>query len=271
MRSAQVSVIRERTIETPRGRMAWLEAGSGWPLFLLHGFPLNADMWRPQLDRVPIGWRFLAPDLRGFGQTDPGAAALTMDEWGADVFSLMDCLEIDDAVIGGLSMGGYVTFAMYRQAPSRFNGMVLANTRSLPDSEQARAGRMQLRTMLAEQGPSIVAAQLLPKLFSSAADRGAVDFAHDLIDAAAPESVDAAIGALMDRPDSTHDLARITCAALVIASDEDAIVPLAEAEAMQRALTRSRLTVIGGAGHMSNLEQPDAFSRALEDFLRSAL
>lgn len=264
-------VIRERTIETPRGRMAWLEAGSGWPLILLHGFPLNADMWRPQLERVPTGWRFLAPDLRGFGQTDGGRPGASMDEWAADVFSLMDCLEMDDAVIGGLSMGGYVTFAMYRQAPSRFNGMILANTRSLADSEQARAGRVALRTMLAEQGPSIVAPQLLPKLFSSAADPGAVDFARDLIEAAAPESIDAAIGAMLDRPDSTPGLARITCAALVIAGDQDAIVPLAEAEAMQRALSRSRITVIGGAGHMSNLEQPDAFSRALEDFLRSAL
>ena len=258
-------------METPRGRMAWLEAGSGWPVILLHGFPLNADMWRPQLERVPTGWRFIAPDLRGFGQGGGTRTSLSMDEWAADVFSLMDCLELDDAVIGGLSLGGYVTFAMYRQAGTRFTAMVLANTRSQADSEQARAGRMQLRRLLAEQGPSVVVPQLLPKLFSAAADPGAVAFARDLVEAAAPESIDAAIGALMERPDSTPDLARITCAALVIASDQDAIVPLAEAEAMQKAITRSQLTVIGGAGHMSNLEQPDAFSRALEDFLRSAL
>ena len=258
-------------METPRGRIGWLEAGSGWPVILLHGFPLNADMWRPQLERAPIGWRFVAPDLRGFGQTAGAGTSLSVDEWAADVFALMDCLEMDDAVIGGLSLGGYVTFAMYRQAATRFNGMVLANTRSQPDSEQALAGRMQLRRLLAEQGPSTVAPQLLPKLFSSGADPGAVAFARDLIEAAPPEAIDAAIGALMDRPDSTPDLPRITCAALVIASDQDAIVPLAEAEEMQRALTRSQLIVLGGAGHMSNLEQPDAFSRALEDFLRSAL
>jgi 3-oxoadipate enol-lactonase len=258
-------------METPRGRMAWLEAGTGWPVILLHGFPLNADMWRPQLERVPIGWRYLAPDLRGFGQTGAGGSSVSVDDWASDVFALMDCLEMDDAVIGGLSLGGYVSFAMYRQAGARFNGMVLANTRSQADSEQARAGRIQLRRLLAEQGLSAVAPQLLPKLFSSAADPGAVAFARDLIEAAAPEAIDAAIGALLNRPDSTPDLANITCGALVIASDQDAIVPLAEAEAMQRALTRSQLTVIGGAGHMSNLEQPDAFSRALEDFLRSAL
>ena len=258
-------------METPRGRMAWLEAGSGWPVILLHGFPLNADMWRPQLERAPTGWRLIAPDLRGFGQTDGVPATLSMDEWAADVFSLMDCLELDDAVIGGLSLGGYIAFAMYRQAGTRFTGMVLANTRSQADSEQARAGRLQLRRLLAEQGPSIVAPQLLPKLFSSAADPGAVAFVRDLVESASPEAIDAAIGALLDRPDSTPDLPRITCATLVIASDQDAIVPLAEAEAMQRALTRSQLTVIAGAGHMSNLEQPDVFSRALEDFLRSAL
>src|SRR3954465_16096363 len=106
-----MTAIRERPIETNRGRSVWLEAGAGWPAILLHAFPLNATMWRAQLEHVPEGWRFIAPDLRGFGRGADAAGALTMDDYAADVFALMDALEIDDAWIGGFAAGGDRTSA----------------------------------------------------------------------------------------------------------------------------------------------------------------
>jgi 3-oxoadipate enol-lactonase len=269
--------IKERIIETDRGRMGWLESGAGWPVILLHAFPLSADMWRPQLERVPQGWRFMAPDLRGFGQTAfrpaPGGT-MTIDDYAADVLSLMDGLELEDAVIGGLSMGGYVTFAMFRQAPARFTGMILADTKSQADSPQAREGRVRMREVLGAEGPRGVADQMLPKLFAPStreAEAEAVHQARALIESADPEAVDAAIGALMGRPDSTPGLSDISCATLVVAGEHDEITPPAEAEAMQRAIRRSAFTVIPGAGHLSNMEQPEIFSRALGDFLLSHL
>jgi pimeloyl-ACP methyl ester carboxylesterase len=254
-------VINERTIETTCGQASWLEAGAGWPVILNHAFPLTAAMWRPQLERVPDGWRFIAPHLRG----------ASMREYASAVLALMDALEIDSAVICGLSMGGYVTFEMFRQASSRFAGMVLADTRSAADTPQGREGRIAMRALLAGKGTAAVAADMLPKLFSSAASADVVAFARKIIESNPPASVDAAIGALMDRQDSTPDLARISCASLVVVGERDAITPVEEAEAMQRAMPRSRLCIIPGAGHLSSLEQADAFSLALEDFLRSAL
>lgn len=254
-------VIIERTIETTCGRAAWLEAGAGWPAVLIHAFPLNADMWRPQLERVPDGWRFLAPHLRG----------TSMREYAAGVLALMDALKIDSAVIGGLSMGGYVTFEMFRQAPSRFAGMVLADTRSAADTPQGREGRIAMRALLADRGPAGVAVRMLPQLLSPGASAAAVARAREIIESVPAADIDAAIGALMDRPDSTADLSHIACASLVIVGERDAITPVEEARAMQRALSRSTLSVIPGAGHLSSLEQPAAFSLAIEDFLRSAL
>jgi 3-oxoadipate enol-lactonase len=259
--STGVHVINERTIDTTCGRAAWLEAGAGWPIILIHGFPLTAAMWRPQLERAPESWRVIAPQLRG----------ASMREYASGVFALMDALEIDAAVIGGMSMGGYVTFEMFRQAPLRFSGMVLADTRSAADTPQGREGRIAMRALLAEKGTAGVAAQMLPKLFSPDADASTVAFAREMIESIAPAAVDAAIAAMMDRPDSTPDLPRISCASLVIIGERDAITPVADAEAMQRALSRSTLCVIPGAGHLSSLERPDAFSLALGDFLRSAL
>src|SRR3982750_2710169 len=165
-----MTAIRERTIETNRGRSAWLEAGAGWPAILLHAFPLNAAMWRAPVENVPGGLGLFSPPPRGFGRGADAAGALTMDDYATDVFALMDALELDDAWIGGSSMGGYVTFAMHRLAPARFTGMLLAHTRSIADTPQAREGRMQMRARLADKGAPAVAAQVLPNLLSSAAD-----------------------------------------------------------------------------------------------------
>ena len=251
--------------------MAWLESGRGWPVILLHGFPLTADTWRPQLDAVPDGWRFIAPHLRGFGSGPPVQAPMSVADYAADVLALLDALALDDAVIGGLSMGGYVTFAMHRAAPARFTRMILADTRAEADTPQGREARMQMRELVARAGAAGVAAQMLPKLLSPAAAAETVAFVRRTIESASPPAIDAALGALMDRPDSTPELARISCPVLLTVGDADAITPPADAERMHAAIARASLAVIRDAGHLANLEQPAAFSRALADFLASAL
>jgi 3-oxoadipate enol-lactonase len=266
--------IIEQSMEIGGRRLAFLEAGAGWPVILLHAFPLKADMWRPQLESVPEGCRFIAPDLRGFGRAEDPCEKTAMDDYAADVLSLMDSLELDDAVIGGLSMGGYVAFAMYRLAPARFSGMVLADTRPQADTPQALEGRVRLREVLAKEGPAGVAGQMLPKLLGETTRRDRPDIvrqARAMIESASRVGIDAAIGALMTRPDSTPVLDAISCATLVLVGEHDEVTPVLEAEAMQRAIQRSTLTVIRGAGHLSSLEQPDLFSRGLRDFLLARL
>ena len=265
-------MIRERYFEVGGQRTRFLEAGNGWPVLLIHAFPLNADMWRPQLERVPDGWRFIAPDLRGFGPHPPQdpPAALTLDDYARDLGLLLDELHIDDLVIGGLSMGGYVTFALFRQSPERFTGMLLADTRSQADTAEGRAARAKMRDLLAEHGPSAIADQMLPKLLSarSRAERPAlVRETRRMIESNPAAAIDGALGAMMERPDSTGDLAHIPCPALVIVGEHDEVTPQADAERMRGEIPRSLLTVIPGAGHLSNLERPDEFSRALHDFL----
>lgn len=266
-----MAIVHTRQIDTTRGRTAWLEAGAGWPVVLIHAFPLNAEMWRPQLERAPEGWRFIAPDLRGFGRADAANAGWSIDQYAADVGDFMDALRLDDAVIVGLSMGGYIAFAMYRQAPARFSGLVLADTRASADTDEGRAGRVRLRARLADGGPAAVADQMLPNLLSDGAAPSLAADVRRMIESADAAGIDAAISAMMERPDSTALLPHVTCATLVLAGERDPITPVSDAEAMQRALPRSALVVIPGAGHLSNLEQPEPFSLALIDFLRAPL
>lgn len=242
--------------------MRVLEAGTGWPVVLLHAFPMSADMWRPQLERAPAGWRFVAPDMSG----------TTMDAMAVGVLRLLDGLDIERAVIGGLSMGGYVTFAAYRLAPERFSGMVLANTRAAADTPQGREGRQKMIALAREQGAPAIAAEMLPKLLgpTTRAERPDVQATvRAIAESRTPDAIADALGAMMERPDSTAGLERISSATLVIAGEEDTLIPLKEVEAMQRRIPRSRLVVLHRAGHLSNLETPDEFSRALADFLTS--
>ena len=263
-----VRMVEEHFAVVGGQRVRYLEVGSGWPVLLLHAFPMTVDMWRPQLERAPAGWRLVAPDVGA----RPGAE--TIDAMAAGVLRLADHLEIDRAVIGGLSMGGYVTFAAYRQAPERFAGMLLANTRSAADTPDGRNGRERMIALARERGASAIADEMIPKLLGATSRRARpalLDEVRAIAESCAPDAIAGALAAMRDRPDSTPMLERISCTTLVIGSDEDAVIPVAEVEQMQQRIPRSRLVVLRGAGHLSNLEAPDAFSKALTDFFASRM
>jgi pimeloyl-ACP methyl ester carboxylesterase len=266
------TAIARRTIDTARGPMAWLDAGAGWPLVLLHAFPLSARMWRPQFEGLTGEWRIIAPELASLAGAAQGGR--TIDDYARDVGALLDALAIDSAAICGLSMGGYIAFAMFRQLPSRFDRLILADTRPQADTPQGREGRRRMRDLLARGGPPAIADEMLPKLLSRRTLDERPELAGEvraMIEAVPPRAIEAALEAMMGRPDSTPDLPRISCATLVLAGEEDTLTPVAEAEAMHLAIPRSVLVTLSGAGHLSNLEAPDAFSKALEDFLLAPL
>ena len=114
------------------GRLSWSEAGapSEHVLVLVHGFPFNSAMWAPQLEEPPQGWRVIAPDLRGFGASDRSTTPQTIDGYAQDIGALLQHLGITSAVMGGLSMGGYVVFAFARRFARRVRALVLCDTRA---------------------------------------------------------------------------------------------------------------------------------------------
>ena len=262
----------EQTTAVHGRETRYLEAGTGRPIVLLHAFPFSADMWRAQLGRVPKGWRFIAPDLRGFGSgtVAPDPSRASMDDFAADTLALLDTLSIERVVIAGLSMGGYVTFALFRQAPARFTGLVLADTKAQADTPDGKAGRRAMSELLRTKGVGAVVDGLLPKLAGETTRRArpaVMAEARRLMEANRPAAIDAALHALMNRPDSTPELGRITCPALVIVGQEDTVTPVADAELLARSIGGAELAVLPGAGHLSNLEVPEDFSNVLAAFL----
>jgi 3-oxoadipate enol-lactonase len=229
-------------------------------------------MWRPQLAAAPQGWRVIAPDLAGFGHTEDHEPAVSVDDYAADVLALLGELGVREAVLGGLSMGGYVALALYRLAPDRFRGLVLADTRAESDSAVARESRRALLARLERGGPAAVADEMAPRLVGPTSRQQQPDIeAHvrDRIRANAAGGIAHGIERMMARADSTPLLARITCPTLILVGDEDEVTPPDIARALQAGIAGSRLVTIPRAGHLSNLEQPDAFNAALGDFLRA--
>lgn len=239
-------------------------------LVLIHGFPLSARMWEPQLELADRGWRIVAPSLRGFDGTAGSPVATSVDDFAGDVIDLIDALHIENPVIGGLSMGGYITFAIFRHAPSYFRGMILADTRAQTDTPEALEGRTRLLAALAEKGPAAAAAAMLPKLVCEATrtgNPGVVRRVEEMILANSTATIAGAVTALMTRPDATPLLSQIRCPTLVVCGDQDALTPPELSEEMHRGIPGAELALIPNAGHMSNMEQPAAFTDALARFL----
>jgi len=241
-------------------------------------------MWEPQLALAAGGWHVVAPQLRGFdlsratphlssesrdgGGGEPPAAS--MDDYAGDIIDLLDALHVAEAVIGGVSMGGYIAFAMFRHAPRYFQGLILADTRSQADTPEGVEGRRRLLALVREKGPAAVADEMLPKLLADETRRNhpeIVDRMRELVLANSTEAIAGAITALMTRPDSTPLLSAIHCPTLILVGERDGITPPALSEAMYRAIRGSELAVVEHAGHLSNVEQPLAFNRSVAHFL----
>jgi 3-oxoadipate enol-lactonase len=257
---------RELNIDGRRTRV--LDSGRGKPLLLLHAFPLSADLWRPQLEAPPDGWRVIAPDL----QAAPGPIP-SMDDYAAGVEAVAASLALDGAVVGGLSMGGYVIFALLRRARLSIRALVLADTRAEADTDEGRANRKKMIALAEAEGAAGVAREMVPKLLGQTTMRQrpeVVARVRALIDSNSPQAITAAVQAMMHRPDSTPLLASIDVPTLIIVGEEDGLTPPPNSDSLHRGIRGSRLARIPEAGHLSSIERPDAFNEALESFLRSS-
>jgi pimeloyl-ACP methyl ester carboxylesterase len=227
-------------------------------------------MWEAQLALAGLGWHVIAPNVRGVDGQDADPPANTIDDYAADIIDLLDGLHIEDAVVGGLSMGGYVAFAILRHAPSYIRALVLADTRSQADTPEGLEGRRRLLTVVKEHGADAVADQMIPRLLgetTKASRPELADHVRGLIRSNSSEAIAGGIRALMSRPDSTPQLVSIHVPTLIVVGEEDVITPPSAAEELHAGIAGSELVRIPGAGHLSSLEQPAAFNSALARFL----
>ena len=235
-------------------------------LLLVHAFPLDARMWDDQVRTFDGTAPVVAPHLPGFGGSPDAGEAMTMDAAARRCLEAMDAAGLDRAVVCGLSMGGYVTFAIHELAPERVLGLALANTRAEADAPEGAAGRRTLAERLRAEGSAFLVAEP-PPLLSEGAQPDLQERVRSWIADQSPQAIAAAALGMAERPDRTGALASIGVPTLVVTSDGDRLIPAAVSAPMASAIPGAELLTIPGAGHLSNLEAPDAFNEGLTGLL----
>ena len=245
------------------------DVGSGMPVLFVHAFPLNRTMWAPQVSALVERCRCVAADLRGFGESSV-RPPYAMAQYADDLVRLLDQLRLDRVVLVGCSMGGYVSFAFWRQHRDRVRALVLADTKATADTPEAVERRRQLIGVARTEGSTGVANLQVPSLIGKTAREkqpDTYDAVHRIMAQTSPDGIVGAIEAMMARPDSTPLLGTIDVPTLIVVGEEDVPTPVKDSRAMHERIPGSRLEIIAQAGHLSNLERPAAFNHVLTEFL----
>jgi pimeloyl-ACP methyl ester carboxylesterase len=248
-------------------RVRYEDVGSGPVLLLIHAFPLTGAMWRPQVEALQGQFRLIVPDLRGFGGSDAPPGPYTMDQQADDLAALLDQLGVAQATLCGLSMGGYIAMAFMRRHAARARALILADTKAGADGDEARAGREVNARLAEEQGVVAIADKMISGLVAPGAGQQVRDALRAMILANTPEGIAGALRGMALRRDSSESLRAVSVPTLVIVGAEDALTPPIEASAINMAVAGSYVAMMPGAGHMSSLEAPEAFTTALRVFL----
>ncbi len=243
------------------------EAGQGLPLLLLHGFPLTSDSFWPQVEALSGKFRLIIPDHRGFGESEGGDQPTTMDAIAWDALAILDALAVPTAVVAGVSMGGYAALALTRLDPGRVKALVLIDTQVGADDTAGKAKREETAKAVEQKGMAVLVESMMPKLLGPGAPPEVRARVEKAIADNSPKGAAAALRGMALRPDSREIVARFAGPILVMVGAEDVITPRANAEEIAGLNARAQLVELPGAGHLSNLEAPEAFNRALEDWL----
>lgn len=247
----------------------YCEQGQGTPLVLIHGFPLDHRIWKHQLAGLSDCCRVIAVDLKGFGKS-VSTEAFTMESMADELHQLLQQLGALPCVIGGLSMGGYIALAFAEKFAADLKGFILVDSKTEADPQAAKENRQKLADLAMHSGAAPVAAQMMPKMLATSAFADKPDVVkvmQQIMESVPPLTIASACYAMRDRPDRTALLSTFTFPSLVVLGESDVLIPVSMGEAMKQLMPKGQLAVIPSAGHMSPLEQPEAFNDVLRKFM----
>jgi pimeloyl-ACP methyl ester carboxylesterase len=251
-------------------RLFYEDRGQGPAMLFVHGFPLNSAMWQPQIEYLSSAqsaYRVIVPDLRGFGASAVPEGPYLMETFADDLAALLDTLGLNQVVLGGLSMGGYIAFACMRRYAERVRALVLCDTRSAADSAEAQAGRETNAQLVEREGVGALVDKMLPALLAPQASGDVQSYVRAIALRNDPKGIAGALRGMARRADATDLLPQIRVPTLIVVGAQDSLTPPDVAHAMQSSIPNSWVVEIPAAGHVPPLENPTAFNAALRAFL----
>jgi 3-oxoadipate enol-lactonase len=246
------------------------QLGNGPDVVLLHPFPANHEVWKAVAEALAPRYRVLLPDLRAHGRSQAGDGPATMEKHAEDLLRLCQDAGVRRAVFAGVSIGGYILFEFWRRYRERVSALILCDTRAQADTAEGRSTRLAAAEDVMRRGIEPFLESLLPRLLGKSTQSSRPDLvqaAWRMMKQSTPAGIAAAQRGMADRPDSVPTLPTINVPTLILVGEEDTLTPLADAELMQSRIPESRLRTIPRAGHYAPLENPEACTLAIREFL----
>ena len=244
--------------------IAYVEEGVGRPLVLIHAFPTDQRLWFVQRVILKKYFHLIILDLSGFGaSSETDGQAVTMVEYATEVKQLLNQLHISKAIIGGESMGGYVALAFLQQYPEMTDGLILSDTQSIADTEEAKQKRELMAQTVLIQGTSGLINDLMPKLLSPNASPELRQSLRTILESQTPTGIASALRGMALREDLSQTLTRTNLPILILTGDKDTLISPEQSQNMHALAKNSKLVTLTNAGHLSNLEQPDQWNNAV--------
>ncbi len=250
------------------GKLSYSDVGSGRPIILIHPFPTDQSLWQPQRDGLKSHFRVITIDLQGFGKAKPvDGNAVTMTKYAEQVRELMDELHLENAIIGGESMGGYVALTLLSKYPQRVSGLILSNTQSIPDSEAAKARREAIAADVLANGTTAVINDIMAKVLTPSASDETRAYLKAILDAQSSFAMASALRGMALRPDLSQVLVdHPALPVLIITGVDDVVISPSQSDAMHALAKNSKLIKIEKAGHLSSLERPEEWNTAVMEY-----
>jgi len=261
------------TIPVNNVMVSYDDVGEGnIPVIFLHGYPFDKTMWQLQVDFLKSSYRLIACDVRGFGKSTDEKDPLSIDLFGDDLIAFMDTLNINKAIVCGLSMGGFIALNAHQRFADRFEALILCDTQCIADTANVKEKRYQAIDEIESSGVGDFNEGFIKRVFhknSLTTKKELVEQLRSVVFANSHYSICKGLVALAERSETCSTLNTITIPTLIICGREDEVTPLAQSEFMHSKIKGSVLRIIDNAGHVSNLEQPHQFNNHLLEFLRS--
>lgn len=263
--------LREIYINISDFKISYYDVGEGTvPIIFLHGFPFDKSMWKAQLEHLKENNRVIAVDIRGFGKSIDEVTPLSMELFTEDLILFMEELNIERAILCGLSMGGYIALDAIKRFPERFDALILCDTQCIADTSEVKEKRHKTIEEINTNGSAIFKEKFIKSVFHSetlANKPVLVDELRTVVNQNSDRVIKAGLLALANRSETCSILKNITIPTLIICGRQDEVTPLAQSEAMHISIPNSELRIIDNAGHVSNLESPVEFNSYINEFL----
>ena len=265
-----METFKEKKILIDKSEITYYDEGNGnLTIVFVHGFPFNKSFWKPQLEFLSKQHRVIAYDISGFGNSDE-KVNLSVSTFANDMIKFINMLKIETAVFCGLSLGGYILLNAALRYPTKFEGLILCDTQCIADSKDGIEKRIKTIQQIEAHGLEEFAESTLKNIFCKYTfvnNQELIKYAKSEILNTSQKSICDTLLVLAEREETCSSIMKINIPTLIICGSEDSITPVMQSEFLKGGIPEAKLTLIENAGHLSNIEQPDAFNKGIINFI----